>query len=260
MIYFMKKLHCVKIFTAVFCICIMLVLSTGCRPEYHKNRVIGVTQACYAIPGGYVSDKYASRINLIEIDEYGRRLMVVTIETEYSIDALCIVQKADDAYVYYYDNVNYVCIKEGNEYEPNQMDALKAANDWGRPLDETKMVKRELNDKASLIPAMHYMNICNVESSERIFTENVSIPYGRKYDIIICDWDATGKEIYLASTYTMEDTKRVWQKHYLMVINADGTYNPETFMVEFDDLKKSNQPLAEVKEKNDWQGKTGPMG
>ena len=42
-----------------------------------------------------------------------------------------------------------------------------------------------------------------------------------------------------------------------MVINAVGTYDPESFMVEFDDLKKSNQPLAEVKEKNDWQGKTG---
>lgn len=50
------------------------------------------------------------------------------------------------------------------------MDALKEANDWGQPLDETKMVKRELNDKTSLIPAMHAMNIYNEESSERIFT------------------------------------------------------------------------------------------
>lgn len=70
----------------------------------------------------------------------------------------------------------------------------------------------------------------------------------------------TGKEIYLASTFAPEYPQGVWGEHYLMIINADGTYDPENFMVEFDDLKKSNQPLAEVKEKKDWQGKTGPMG
>ena len=104
------------------------------------------------------------------------------------------------------------------------------------------------------------MNIRNVESSERIFEENISIPTEYRYSITICDWDASGKELYLASTFTMEDTRRIWHKHYFMVINADGTYDSENFMVEFDDLKKSNQPLAEVKEKNDWQGKTGPRG
>ena len=137
-VHFMKRLHYTKILSAVFCICIMLVLSTGCRPEYRANRLICITQACYAIPGGYVSDKYASGADLIEKDEYGRLLMYVGIATEYSIDALCIVQKVDEAHVYYYDNVNYVCIEERNEYEPNQVDALKEANDWGQPLDETK--------------------------------------------------------------------------------------------------------------------------
>ena len=203
---------------------------------------------------------YASRAHLIDEDEYGRRLMSVKIETAYGISALCIVQRFDAEYVYYYDNVSYVCLGDYREYKAYQVEELKDANDWGEPLDEAKMVKRELNEKNNLVPAMHAMNIRNAESSKKIFEENISIPTGYKYSIRICDWDATGKEIYLASTYTMEDTKRVWQKHYLMVINADGTYNPETFMVEFDDLKKSNQPLAEVKEKNEWQGKTGPMG
>ena len=99
-----------------------------------------------------------------------------------------------------------------------------------------------------------------MERSKKIFEDNVILLDGYKYRIIICDWDATGKEIYLASTFTMEDTNRIWHKHYLMVINRNGTYDPENFMVEFDDLYKSNQPLAEVKEKNGWQGKTGPMG
>jgi hypothetical protein len=256
----LKKQHYTKVLSAVFCICTILVLSTACRSEYHVNRVIAVTQACYAIPGGYVSDIYASRAHLIETDEYGRRLMSVKIETAYGISALCISQRVDEEYVYYYDNVNYVCIDDYQEYETYQVDTLKDANDWGEPLDEEKMVKRELNSDSDLLAVMNYGNIHNVENSKRIFEENISIPTGYKYSTRICDWDATGKEIYLASTFTMEDTKRIWHKYYLMVINADGTYNPETFIVEFDDLKKSNQPLAEVKEKNDWQGKTSPLG
>ena len=256
----MKKQHYTKVLSAVFCICTILVLSTACRSEYHVNRVIAVTQACYAIPGGYVSDIYASRAHLIETDEYGRRLMSVKIETAYGISALCIVQRVDEEYVYYYDNVNYVCTDAYQEYEAYQAETLKKANDWAEPLDDAKMVKRELNEKNNLVPALHAMNIRNAENSKRIFEENISIPTGYKYHIIICDWDATGKEIYLASTFSPGEPLGDWSKHYLMVINADGTYDPENFIVEFDDLKKSNQPLAEVKEKNDWQGKTGPLG
>jgi hypothetical protein len=256
----MKKTQLAKFLPLICCILVLFTLSTGCWQKYPANRVIGVTQACYAIPGGHVCDMHASRTALIEKDEYGRWLISVRIENEYELDALCIVQRVDADYVYYYDNVNYVCIDGFQEYETYQVEMLKEANDWGKPLDETKMVKRELNDKTSLMPAMHYKNIRNEESSERIFTENVSIPDGYTYNVLICDWDATGKELYLASTTAPEDPPGVWRKHYLMVINRNGTYDPENFMVEFDDLYKSNQPLAEVKEKNGWQGKTGPMG
>ena len=38
-----------------------------------------------------------------------------------------------------------------------------------------------------------------------------------------------------------------------MVINADGTYDPDNFIVKFDDLYNSNEPLIRVKEQNDWQ-------
>ena len=203
---------------------------------------------------------YASGAHLIDEDEYGRRLMSVGIATGYDLNALCIVQRVDEKYVYYYDNVNYICIDDYQEYEAYQVEKLKEANDWGEPLDEEKMVKRELNSDSDLLAAMNYGNIHNVENSKRIFEKNICIPTGYKYDIIICDWDATGKEIYLASTFSPREPLGDWGKHYLMVINADGTYDPENFIVEFDDLKKSNQPLAELKEKNDWHGKTGPMG
>lgn len=259
-VHFMKRLQYAKILSAVFCICTVFVLSIACRSEYDMDRVVGVTQACYAIPGGYVGDIYASRAHLIETDEYGRKLMSVKIETVYDLSALCIVQRVEAEYVYYYDNVNYICTDDYQEYDNYQLGTLKEANDWGEPLDGAKMVKRELNRGSDLLAAMNYGNIHNVENSKRIFEENISLPTGYKYRIIICDWDATGKEIYLASTSAPEASPGVISKHYLMVINADGTYDPENFIVEFDDLKKSNQPLAEVKEKNDWQGITGPMG
>ena len=249
----MKKTYYV-IILLVLCICTILVLTTGCWQKYPANRVIGVTLACYAIPGGYVTDMHASRTALIERDEYGRWLISVRMGNDFELDALCIVQWADAEYIYYYDNVNYFYIDYFKEYKTYQVEMLKEANDWGKPLDETKMVRRKINDKTSLMPAMHYKNINNAENSKKIFEDNVTLLDGYKYRIIICDWDAKGKEIFLASTFTVEDTKRIWNKHYLMVINADGTYDPENFMVEFDDLYKSNQPLAEVKEMNDWQG------
>ena len=250
----MNKTQLKKILPLICCILVLLTLSTGCWQKYPANRVIGVTQACYAIPGGYAANMHVSRTALIERDEYGRWLISVRMDNEYGLNALCIAQWVDADYVYYYDNVCYVCTVYFKEYEAYQVEMLKEANDWGKPLDETKMVKRKLNDKTSLMPAMHIKNMYNMENSMKIFEENVTLPDGYTYNVKICDWDVKGKELYLASTTAPEDPPGVWRKHYLMVINRNGTYDPENFMVEFDDLHKSNQPLAEVKEKNGWQG------
>jgi len=39
-----------------------------------------------------------------------------------------------------------------------------------------------------------------------------------------------------------------------MILNADGTYDPETYLIKIDDLDKSNELLAEIKTNNDWVG------
>lgn len=56
------------------------------------------------------------------------------------------------------------------------------------------------------------------------------------------DVSKTGQELYLASIFRVDSSSdnslMAWQKHYLMVFSADGTYDPEKFIVSFDDLYK----------------------
>lgn len=42
--------------------------------------------------------------------------------------------------------------------------------------------------------------------------------------------------------------------YHLMILNDDGTYDPENYLVKIDDLSQSNEALAEIKERNGWVG------
>lgn len=232
----------------------VIVLCQACL-KYDDVTICGATLATYAIPGaGGYTPHNKPLIKLLERDDYGRVLYSIQTKDDYQINALFITQKSDQEYVYYYDNICYICLVVNEITKDQAIENLKHENDWGTILNESKMTRRVLNSKTDLFPQMefNYSNECKLA-----FEQNVIIPEGCNTWFQASDVSSTGQELYLGSVFKInklsESSDMVWQGHYLMVINADGTYDPDNFIVKFDDLYNSNEPLIRVKEQNDWQ-------
>jgi hypothetical protein len=238
---------------------ILLISTSGCFHSYSKDKVAIVSEFCYAVPGAKVAkigEGYALRSEFIDTDDYGRKLFAFSINTSLGISAVCILQKDDDKYVYYYDNVSYLMTEQFNLCTPEQLDALKDANDWNEAIDEEKMVKREFVNRFSLSPDRE--STLDQQAAINAFYDTIGKEEKISTYVGVFDFSQTGQEIFFVS----RDEKRAtntgheWINidYYLMILNADGTYDPENYLIKLDDLDKSNAPLAEIKEKNDWEG------
>lgn len=166
------------------------------------------------------------------------------------------MQKHDDKHVYYYDNVSYISTEKYNVITQEELNILKEVNDWNQSLKEEKMVKRKLVNKYNLspkiVPLLDYKDLqkefnATVDDNEKISTT-----------INVFDTSQTGQQLYYVFRKINKSTTGGFEyvplDQYLMILNADGTYDPENYLIKIDDLSRSNEPLTEIKEKNDWVG------
>lgn len=239
---------------AVFSWIFIILCFLGCT-SYSVERRIATTFACNAIPGAYTTDPHVSRVETIESDQYGRTVFNVKIGNGYGIHALCISQKVEGDYLYYYDNICYTCVNYSSEYDQALLEQVKLQNDWGKPLDLSKCTKKQLNSEKDLYPAVEYLSYLQKKNIEA-YIEDVYLAETERSTVwvIPCDQSANNLELYLITVWTepQKNMARENIENYLMVINKDGSYDPENYLIEFDDLQKSNEPLAEIKEKNGW--------
>jgi len=251
----LKKIRIVPL-TVIVVLLILTSLTGGCFHSYPKDEVVMVTQFFYAVPGAITSDPHAIRSEYIDTDDYGRKLFAFSINTSRGILGVCILQKYDDKYVYYYDNVSYQCTEQFNSCSPEQLEALKEANDWNKAINEEKMVKREFVDRFSLWPDRK--SSFDQEEAINAFYDTVGedvkiYTYARYFD-----FSQTGQEIFFVSRDEKVMVNGKWEftfvDSYLMILNADGTYDPENYLIKLDNVNMSNTPLAEIKEKNGWEG------
>lgn len=241
-----------KILLLLLCI-LLLICSTGCLTYRFSGRVSS-TFACYAIPGGYATDPHLFREKVIETDEYGRALYDIRVDTVYGIRAFCIYQKVEEEYLYYYDNVCYRCFDRGAEYDEALLEQIKTENDWGKPLDLSKCVKKQLNAEEDLYPVVAHIHFAQLKNIET-YIEKAYPAETAKYRVTVetCDKSANGLELYLICVgEVLERNQRNWIEHYLVVVHEDGSYDPDNYIIKFNDLQKSNEPLAEIKERNGW--------
>jgi hypothetical protein len=252
----MKKLKMIR--NIVLVVIIMYSISTyGCIIPFTKDRVVLVTQTSHAIPGARTSDVHASsQYEIIETDDYGRKLFAISYSVRPFIIATCVMQKSDDQNVYYYDNVSYLCTEKYKSYSQEQIIKLKEDNDWNKPLDATKMIKRELVNHATLQMERKPSN--SMEEAQNAFYEKIEKNDKMMTFIQFFDYSTTGQELFLVSR---QDNKSINGGYdygpfddYLMILNADGTYDPENYLIKVADLNHSNEPLTEIKEKNGWVG------
>jgi len=251
----MKYLRKVTILPLII-IFVFSISTSGCFLPYDEDRVLVVSQISYAIPGARTGDNYAIHYEFLDADEYGRKLFAFSINTSLGIAAVCVLQKNDRKYVYYYDTVSYLMTEQFNQCTPEQLEALKVANDWNKAMDEEKMIKRELVNKTTLGPSRK--SDLDRGMVQNIFYRSIDQDKNISTNAQYFDYSQTGQEIFFVSRDEEKkiNGKSVWTNidYYFMILNSDGTYDPQNYLIKLDDLNTSNAPLAEIKEKNGWKG------
>lgn len=98
------------------------------------------------IPGVLISDIRDGNVAIIEEDNYGRVLFEISsdfhIISNYRIFA--ILQKNDRKSVWFYYDVFYYYFDNNGEIDSNNITAFKLTNDWGQPLDDSKLSCRSI--------------------------------------------------------------------------------------------------------------------
>lgn len=239
-----------------FIISLCLTSLCGCRMNpYPEEHVMVVSQTSYAFPSGNAFE-YDSRSEILETDEYGRVLFAYN--NGFGDCSVGIRQKHDDKYVYYYDNVSFLYTSEYRVSTPEQINGLKEANDWNEPLNEGKMIKRKFVNQYSLSQRIDPV----LEQKELTQTLYMTIEETEKTMILfnVFDVSQAGQQLFYVERRINISTTGGYEyspfDSYFMILNADGSYDPENYLLIIDDMDESNSPslLAEIKERNGWVG------
>ncbi len=210
---------------------------------------------------------------VLEEDNYGREMYIycsnsssinetLFFDSQSSprILALLIMQKSDTEFVYYYEDINFLSKKISySDYHSNlsagrftefvyetfleeEINLLKEKNDWNKPLDESKCVKKRIIDLSErrtnqLVPSSLRTEIYNRISEckyqdEEFFLEHLTSD----------DYD---RHIYFFRT---TDEKLLYIDSYLVMIIQGKTYE----IVKLVDLINFQQELSVFKSKNNW--------
>ncbi|MBO5772707.1 MAG: hypothetical protein J6R37_02780 [Clostridia bacterium] len=113
----------------------------------------------YSWGADYLCD---AQIEIIEEDSFGRK-MFTYYELYYggsniSFSALIICQYSNENEVFYYEDVNYVVkeqelyIQDIKDFEEEEIEKLKKANDWNKELAFEKCIKKEIENFKPAIP------------------------------------------------------------------------------------------------------------
>ena len=229
-------------------ILVLLAISAGgCLRTYTHDKVEMVTEIFHAIPDLDNHDLNSIRCEVIETDKHGRRLFAFT---NGDLRGYCILQRTDDSYAYYYDNVSFRLEDKRlsvliDDYDPDDLKELKGKNDWDKELDESKMVKKIFVKATELVRSRE--PIFDQKTVNKLVSKSLEGKDTTSFYSSFCDYSQTGQELFYIKKYANGN-------EYLLILNSDGTYDPENGLVKIDDWDNINSLLAEIKENNGWEG------
>ena len=123
---------------------VFTILLTGCFPNgsvdetgHYEAYDIVRTAVPFSMDGA--NDKSRARVELMETDDFGRRLFVynqysLMLQKHISIWLIC--QSTDDEYAYYYSDVCYRILPVDGNFEGDLLETFKTCNDWNENIDE----------------------------------------------------------------------------------------------------------------------------
>lgn len=270
----MKKLKKTILFIIFICLTIFSVsICGGCiYPGYRGDYPALYTEAISSILGmsGHLdgSSPCDSEIDILETDDYGR---VMYTYYESGTFAVCIMQKADEDYVYYYPDFNfiknsdYTWAEDTNEFVNNSFSqesitTLKKLNDFNKEFDETKCIKtaiihkketRKFNrDTEKQLKALckQYAKDsgCKGEDSVYRYAEYcASDNYGRMlFYIYGLHGDVKGEGL--------SPNSETMYFHLAIIFNPDWSYDETNSLLGLADIDNYQSDLKEFKQLHNW--------
>ena len=280
-------------------ICMAVLLATaasGCKggPDYEGYQ--GAYPGAYTLIYSQVPDIQGVRtdiswcsdpqIVLLDTDDIGRALYVYLENTD-ELLSIGIVQKETGDKVYFYpEESTFSCWIPDRYYEyeftdeeivallyklfpAEQIETLKAMNDWGEPIKEEKLDSAPIITfpiEFAFIGRIDSVNLSDEEWERQmsaVLLKNGMDVY-KHYLSPNAIWMATddyGRRLYyVEGEYTEHPIENDEPHinciiHYLemiAIINPDGSFNEDTFMAELMDKTNYQEQLRELKAANGW--------
>ena len=137
-----------------------LLFLTGCTYKGYSGDnsdlyTVAINSVLWNNGHSFSADQYANpQIEIIEEDAYGRTMFMYYEKyyagADMSFSALIICQSSNGNEVLYYENVNYIIKEQAlytqnlTEFENEEIEQLKAANDWNKEIDLDKCIRKEI--------------------------------------------------------------------------------------------------------------------
>lgn len=244
----MKKID--KIFIILLC-ALMLTAFCGCD-RFHKykgtdydlytvaiNSLVGAHGEIFMRPEG-------PTLNIVETDNYGRTLFYYYEKNAISTHSMIISQKSENGFVFYYEDFNFIS-KATEQFATEEIDELKCKNDWNMPIDESRLVKKEIVKQKS-------KNSFNESTVEEQFAKIL----GEKWELFYFGRELTtsedGKTIVLAVGIYDRHGESI-KKDYVLILDKEGNL-AENAMMELTDFYNYQEQLKQFKADNGWYVKT----
>ena len=178
-------------------------------------------------------------LEIKEQDNYGRTMFYYHERGYISQHNLIIAQKSDDEFVYYYEDYNFIS-KSENEFSSEDIEALKTANDWNKPINEAKLIKKVIvkeKQENSFDEKIKDMFI-QIVGDKYIFHRAEKLTSNEKGQTLICvETEYSGKD---SSLY-----------YFVLILDEEGNFD-ENAIMEITDYNNYQDQLKEFKENNNW--------
>ena len=281
----MKKILCI----AILCIVFLLSCGFSAPPMYYDGNDLDLfTEATHSVIS-IIEKNYKEKpqIKVLEEDKYGRKLFIYSIaisDAHNDYCALLVSQKADEDYVYYYPNYNFIIAKIDfdeeliENFNSKDVEKLKAFNDWNKEINNSKCIRKAIISK-KLQSTGCTGKVIGAKKEEPELTESMknnfqSIFYdyailqnykGEDIDFLYrsssyCTSDVNGKMLYYAQglgrdLYGEEiGPDSTYMKFELIIIfNADGSYNKQICAMPFSNKINYQEDLKTLKDLNGWK-------
>lgn len=255
-----------KLATVVLALC-LLFSCIGCNPSPYAGKNVELfTVAAHSVAG---AGWRGGRTEIVETDAYGRVLFSYTqgylphpLADCAGLCVYAICQQSDRKFTYYYEDICFIAAPSWEAFAPDDIERLKEINDWEQELEPELMSKQKRArwpDGVKRYNAEGCSYDVGVAEADKIVNRDMYGWSGGKHDV-----DQAGKTLYFIRTYKNRrppvdpNSVVLFVRAYFMILNTDGTYDPENYLIEVPDIFNYQELLHELKERNGWSKKAFP--